>query len=112
MVPGGARERYQFIGRDGEYLTFTHTKKRQKFRNIANQPRVAISIVDPENSYRFLEVRGEVETIVDDPTGSFYDRLAERYGSPNRVRDPEVRVVLKVKPTRFVAVDGGRVVTR
>lgn len=94
---------------DGEYLRFTHTKKRQKFRNIANEPRVAVSIADPDNGYRFLEVRGVVETIEDDPTGAFYDRLAERYGSPNRVRDPEVRVVLKVKPTAFVAVDRGRV---
>ncbi len=95
---------------DGQRVRFTHTKKRQKFRNIANEPRVALSIADPDDAYRFLEVRGVVETTEHDPTGAFYDRLAVRYGSPNRVRDPEVRVVLTVKPTAFVAVDRGQVV--
>ena len=52
---------------DGELLRFTHTTKRQKYRNIAAHPKVAMSIVDPDNPYRYLEVRGDVEQIVPDP---------------------------------------------
>ncbi len=37
---------------DGEVLRFTHTTRRQKYRNIEGQPAVAMSISDPENPYR------------------------------------------------------------
>ena len=43
---------------DGERIRMTHTKTRQKFRNLADEPRVAMSIADPTDGYRFLEVRG------------------------------------------------------
>lgn len=95
---------------DGEHLSFTHTKTRQKFRNLSREGRVAVSLVDPDNAYRFLEVRGEVDTIEDDPTGAFYNRLSERYSSGRSVRDPDVRVIIKVRPTAFVAVESGLVV--
>src|SRR5262245_63904669 len=52
---------------DGELLRFTHTNKRQKYRNVAANPKVAMSIIDPDNPYRLLEVRGLVEEIVADP---------------------------------------------
>jgi len=40
---------------DGELLRFTHTTKRQKYRNITSRPEVAMSISDPDNPYRYLE---------------------------------------------------------
>src|SRR3954471_5260690 len=43
---------------DGELLRFAHTTKRQKYRNVQSNPRVAMSISDPDNPYRYLEVRG------------------------------------------------------
>jgi PPOX class probable F420-dependent enzyme len=46
---------------DGELLRFTHTTKRQKYRNVTANPNVAMSISDPDNPYRYLEVRGVVE---------------------------------------------------
>jgi len=49
---------------DGERLRFTHTTKRQKYRNITNNPHVAMSVVDPDVPYKYLEIRGEVEEIV------------------------------------------------
>ena len=42
---------------DGELLRFAHTTKRQKYRNVQRNPRVAMSISDPDNPYRYLEVR-------------------------------------------------------
>jgi PPOX class probable F420-dependent enzyme len=53
---------------DGEVLRFTHTTKRQKYRNVRANPHVAMSISDLDNPYRYLEVRGVVEEIVPDPT--------------------------------------------
>ena len=88
---------------DGEVLRFTHTTKRQKYRNIADNPNVAISISDPENPYRYLEVRGVVEEIVGDPTGAFYLELNDRYSGPLTEPPPDRadRVILIVRPTGY-----------
>jgi PPOX class probable F420-dependent enzyme len=96
---------------DGEKIRMTHTKTRQKFKNLADDPRVALSIADPEDQYRFLEVRGVVETVEDDDEqASFYKSLQQRYGMDYPVRDAAVRVVLTISPEKYVAVRGGSVV--
>jgi len=87
---------------DGEFIRFTHTNFRRKYRNIAANPAVAISIVDPENPYRYLEVRGVVERIDPDPTGAFFVELAQRYDAPFGTgvpKDAADRVVFVVRPT-------------
>ena len=88
---------------DGELLRFTHTSKRQKYRNVTAHPEVAMSIADPDNPYKFLEVRGVVEEIVPDPTGAFYLHLNDRYDGPltEPPADAPDRVVLVVRPTAF-----------
>jgi PPOX class probable F420-dependent enzyme len=88
---------------DGELLRFTHTTKRQKYRNIAAQPAVAMSVSDPDNPYRYLEVRGVVEEIVPDPTGAFYLHLNDRYSGPltEAPADAKDRVIVVVRPTGF-----------
>lgn len=48
---------------DGERLKFTHTAKRQKYRNLLANPSAAFSVYDPENPYRYLEIRGTVDEI-------------------------------------------------
>jgi PPOX class probable F420-dependent enzyme len=89
---------------DGELLRFTHTTKRQKYRNVKSHPQVAASIADPDNPYRYLEVRGEVDDIQPDPTGAFYMHLTERYGAPwgnQPPPDAPDRVVFVVRPTGY-----------
>lgn len=87
---------------DGEFIRFTHTNYRRKYRNIRANPAVAISIIEPDNPYRYLEVRGVVERIDPDPTGGFYVELAKRYAAPagtDAPADAADRVVLVVRPT-------------
>ena len=100
--PGGAPESsVMWFLWDGEYIKFTHTTQRQKYQNIKRDPRVAISIEDVDDPYTYAEFRGVVERIEEDPTGAFFDTLAEHYGSASRYRgDP--RVVLCVKVQRVV----------
>jgi PPOX class probable F420-dependent enzyme len=82
---------------DGEYIKFTHTTTRQKYKNIQQDPRVSISIVDVDEPYTYAEFRGEVERIDKDPDGSFYNELADHYGSPFHYRgDPRVILCVKV----------------
>ncbi|WTW99501.1 PPOX class F420-dependent oxidoreductase [Streptomycetaceae bacterium NBC_01309] len=87
---------------DGEFLRFTTTTDRRKHKNVVADPRVSVSLNDPDRPYRYLEVRGVVERIEPDPGGDFFDVLAVRYGLPydKPVGDAERRVVLVVRPTR------------
>ena len=62
-----------------------------------------MSISDPENPYRYLEVRGVVDEIVADPTGAFYLELNDRYSGPltEPPSDKAHRVILIVRPTGY-----------
>ena len=87
---------------DGEFVWFTHTNYRQKFKNITHEPRVAISIFDPENKYDYVEIRGVVDHIDPDPEGKLYQRLSEWYdGTPVTPPDAADRVAIAVRPTRI-----------
>jgi PPOX class probable F420-dependent enzyme len=87
-------------------IKLTHTNQRYNFRNIQHEPRVSISITDPDNEYRYLSMRGVVEKIEDDPTGDFYNVLAQRYrGHTIEVKDKDVRVILHVRPTGWRSRD-------
>ena len=68
---------------------------------------MSFHLVDPDNPYRTLEVRGRVESIDADPDASFYRSLQDRYDLVVPVVDAAVRVVITVAPTSFVAVDAG-----
>ena len=67
---------YDFL--DGR-LVISTTKDRQKYRNVERDPRVSATITDPENPYRYLEIRGRVVDIEDDPEKKFIDSLAQKY---------------------------------
>ncbi len=81
---------------DGEHLRFTHTTKRAKFRNLEHNPAMSLSIIDPDNQFRYLELRGKLVDVEPDPTGAFYVRLGRRYGNQGQQPPPDSadRVVL------------------
>ena len=107
---GAPQSSVMWFGWDGSRIRMTHTRTRQKFANLAAEPRVALSIADPADGYRFLEVRGTVEKIDDDPGGEFYRSLQQRYGLDFPILDADVRVIITIRPERYVAVEGGSVV--
>ena len=87
---------------DAGVLKLTHTNQRHNYRYLQANPRVAFSIVDPDDQYRYLQLRGVVEHVEPDPTGAFYQTLQQRYrGTTSEVKDRDVRVVLTIKPTAF-----------
>ncbi|MBT0773093.1 PPOX class F420-dependent oxidoreductase [Kineosporia sp. J2-2] len=108
---GSPQSSVMWFAWDGEVLKLTHTKNRQKFANLQNEPRVALSVLDPENPYRFLEVRATLESIEDDDAqASFYHSLQVRYGNVYPIGDADVRVVLTFRPEKYIAVVNGSVV--
>lgn len=85
-----------------QVILLTHTKNRHNYRYIQDDPRVALAMHDPDQPYRYIQVRGVVEKIEDDPTGDFYNVLSTRYrGHPIEVKDKDVRVIITVRPTAF-----------
>ncbi|HET8523750.1 MAG TPA: PPOX class F420-dependent oxidoreductase [Thermomicrobiales bacterium] len=86
---------------DGTYVYFSQTTTRQKYRNVQRDPRIALSIVDPENPYRYLEIRGKVVRIDPDPDKAFIDKMAQKYLGVEKYpwnRPDDERVVVVVEP--------------
>lgn len=90
-----------WFGWDGTHLMFSQRTDRQKLRNVRARPQVAVSIVDPADPYRYLEIRGTVTDIVDDPDKAFINSMAQKYLDVpiNPWEQPgEQRVVVKIRP--------------
>jgi len=88
---------------DGTRLRFTHTTKRAKFRNLQHNPSMSLSVIDPADPFRYLEVRGSLVDVVPDPEGEFYIRLGKRYGNAGQQAPPDsadrVILVMSVEKT-------------
>lgn len=90
-----------WFGWDGENLLFSQTKGRQKYRNIGREPRIALSIVDPANDGRYLEVRGTVVRVDDDPDNAFINSMTKKYMGQDVYlwhQPGDERVVVVVRP--------------
>jgi PPOX class probable F420-dependent enzyme len=86
---------------EGDKVVFNSAKGRQKDRNVRRDPRVAMAIVDPDNPYRYLEIRGRVVEITEQGADAHIDKLAKKYLGVDKYpyRQPgEVRVIYKVQP--------------
>ncbi|MEO8288519.1 MAG: PPOX class F420-dependent oxidoreductase [Chloroflexota bacterium] len=92
-----------WFGWDGTNVLFSQTRSRQKLRNLSRDPRVALSIVDPANPYRYLEIRGVVDRVDADPDLDFINSMAKKYMGVDKYpwhRPGEERVIVVVKPER------------
>ncbi|WP_034261243.1 PPOX class F420-dependent oxidoreductase [Actinospica robiniae] len=88
---------------DGEFVWFTHTTFRQKYKNIQHEPRVSIAFLDARNPYGYVEVRGVVERVDADPEGELYQRLSAHYNGEATVPpDAKDRVAIAVRPTKII----------
>ncbi|HUF96325.1 MAG TPA: PPOX class F420-dependent oxidoreductase [Acidimicrobiia bacterium] len=89
---------------DGTHIKFSLTTNRQKYRNLQSDKRAAFSVIDPENAYRYIEIRGELDDIEPDPEIDFISRKAKKYIDKERYpwhQEVDERVVMKVKPTKI-----------
>ncbi len=90
-----------WFGWDGQYLKFSQTTTRQKAKNLERDPNIALSIVDPENPYRYLEVRGTVARVDPDPEKAFIDEMANKYLGVEKYpwnQPGDERIIILVEP--------------
>jgi PPOX class probable F420-dependent enzyme len=86
---------------DGSHILVNSAKGRRKDINMHERPKVAISILDPDNPYRYLEVRGTVEVITEEGAAAHIDKMAKKYLGVEKypyARPGETRVLYKIKP--------------
>jgi hypothetical protein len=79
-------------------------KGRLKDKNMRRDKRVALSIQDPENAYRYIAVRGEIVEITEQGADADIDKLAKKYLGKDRYpfrSAGEVRVIYKIRPDKI-----------
>lgn len=99
MPDGGPQATPVWIDwQDGE-IWVNSAVGRQKDRNVRRDPRVAVTVMDPENPYRYVEVRGRVREITQEGADAHIDRMAKKYLGQDQYpyRQPgEQRVLYKI----------------
>lgn len=88
---------------------------RRKHKNVLENAKVALTVVDPNDPYRSLDVRGVVESIEEDKGyaninahAKLYAGADEYYGgfAPAENRGKEERLISKIRPERVLAFPG------
>ena len=87
---------------DDEHVLINTEVHRQKARNLRRDPRVAVTIWDADDPYRYAEVRGEVvETVTGPEARAHIDALSMKYhGHEYRNRIQSERLILRIRPLR------------
>jgi PPOX class probable F420-dependent enzyme len=86
---------------DGKHVIVNSAKGRRKDLNMRSNPQVSLAIIDPDNPYRYLEVRGQVVEITENGADAHIDRMAKKYLGVDKYpysKPGEVRVLYKIAP--------------
>jgi PPOX class probable F420-dependent enzyme len=86
----------------GGVIRVNTAKGRVKARNMKAGAPVALAIMDPDNAYRYLQVRGRVKRMIEQGADAHIDSLAKKYLGQDKYpyRQPgEVRQIYEIEPT-------------
>ncbi|QFU82847.1 PPOX class F420-dependent oxidoreductase [Natronorubrum aibiense] len=93
---------------DADRLLVNTERDRRKEKNVRNDPRVAVSMTDPDNPYRMLSVTGEVDELTTDGAREHIDELAQRYVGEDEYPNPiqTERVLVSIRPDHVSHFEG------
>jgi len=77
-------------------------KGRVKARNMRQGAPVALAIVDPDNAYRYMQIRGRVKRITEEGADAHIDALAKKYLGKDKypwAQPGQVRVTYEIEPS-------------
>lgn len=101
MKDGSPQNTPTWIDFDGKAILINTAEGRTKQKNVSNDQRIAISIVDQNNPYNMVTIRGKVIEQTSEGADDHIDKLAKRYLGVDKYpfRSPtEKRIILKVAP--------------
>src|SRR5690242_18141704 len=90
-----------WVDYDGRHVVINTAEGRQKDKNLTRDGRVALAIMDPDNPYRYLEVRGRVTERTLEGADAHIDSMAKKYLGQDKYpfrKQGEVRVIYKIQP--------------
>ena len=95
---------------DGTYVRVNSAEGRQKVRNMRERPKVSLLIIDPNNMYRWMEIRGTVVQITAEDGVDHINSLSAKYrNQPDyyarmpHLRGKETRLVFRIQPSKVIA---------
>jgi PPOX class probable F420-dependent enzyme len=109
MPDGQPQSSLVWLDYDGEHAYMNTTRERQKGRNLLADPRMTLLVVDPQDSSRYVEIRGEVEVILENADENL-DQLTRKYTShphyygyvyPEEQHERETRLICVIHPIRI-----------
>lgn len=89
-----------WIDYQGGMIRMNTAKGRVKARTLTQGAKVAVAIMDPDNAYRYVQVRGTVARATEDGADAHIDALSQRYlGKAYPYRQPgDVRITVEITP--------------
>lgn len=90
-----------WIARDGNTVLFSTTAGSRKGRNLARDPRISLTVIDAQNPYHSVDIRGATE-MTEDRDKSLPRRLSHKYLSEDPPADPGhvARLTVRVIPQK------------
>ncbi len=103
MKDGSPQVSPVWVDIEGDHIVVNSAKGRLKDRNMRADPRVALSVTDPDDPYSAIMIRGRVVKITEEGADAHIDKIAKKYlgqdQDPYRTSD-EVRVLYYIEPER------------
>ncbi len=88
---------------EDDRLLVNTERGRQKDRNVRRNPDVGLSLLDPDDPYRYLAVVGTVEETTTDGARDHIDALSQRYAGTDYQNPIQTeRVILRIRPDRII----------
>lgn len=110
MLPSGQpQSSLVWVDYDGACAVVNTTLERRKGRNLRTDPKLSLLVVDPDDTGRFIQIRGDVEIVTDgavehlDALTRKYTRHPHYYGYiyPTAQQARETRVICRIHPRRI-----------
>ena len=108
IMPDGTPQAHPvWFDYDGQYIRINTARGRQKDENMLERPHVSVLSVDPDNPYRYLEIRGKIVESTEEGAVEHIESLSRRYtGEPYftdaKPQGNQIRVTFLIEPTRVL----------
>jgi len=102
MPDGSPQVTPVWFSTENDHILINTNEGRIKDRNMKARPKVAMSIQDPNDTYRYLGIRGEVVSYTTEGADEHINKLSLRYDNePWKYRETQRRIIFRIKPTHF-----------
>lgn len=104
MPDGSPQVTPVWVDHEGDVVLVNTAKGRQKDKNVQRDPRVTVTLIDPDNPYRYLEIRGRVVEATDKGAKDHIDKMAKKYLGVEKypyAQPGEQRLLLRIQPEHF-----------